>query len=168
MDHVAASWVGLTDEAKELVESGNLSPFPVYGMPVGMIFNPSSPAAEVLCSYPADGTSAERMPDELGNNACGPMKGDWYFGNSPNLIGLSREMTDTYMADTKNGTQNLANEFAIASANATFNKYVGNWSQGQWWEEGPTWADDTGCTPIIENIQSSVLGKHGSAVRHIH
>jgi len=139
MDHVAASWVGLTDRAKELVESDKLLPFPVYeSTGIGLIFDASKPEAGVLCSFPSDGASSERMPDEEGNKGCGPFKYDYYFGSES-----KRPIIEQYLLDKQSNQANVTNEMQLRNYIREYNDTVSTWSLKDWETTGRTWEDFT-------------------------
>ena len=134
MDHVAASWVGLTDRAKELVEEDKLLPFPVFPTPgIGLVFNTSSAETKVMCSYPSDGASDGRM-----DKGCGPRKEDYYFGSESN-----RPMVEQFLHDQATNTLNMTNKLQVQNFVRQYNDSVSTWQADNWEDTGRTWEDFT-------------------------
>jgi len=139
MDHVAASWVGLTDRAKELVESDKLQPFPAFPVPgIGLIFDASKPEAGILCSYPSDASTDARQPDEEGNKGCGPRENDYYFGNKSR-----RPVIEQYLKDKQNNQANVTNEMQVRNFVREYNDSASTWSLKDWETTGRTWENFT-------------------------
>jgi len=151
MDHVAASWIGLTDRAEELVKTGKLLPFPVYEDPgIGLIFNTSTPETEVLCSFPTDATSAGRQPDDEGNNGCGPITTDYYFGSDS-----KRPMIEQYLENKENNIVNITNEMQVRNFIREYNDSVSTWSLKDWETTGRTWEDFTCVDWLPDYLQAN-------------
>ena len=137
MDHVAASWVGLTDQSLNLVQSGQLQPFPVYPMPgIGLVYNLSSPRVKILCAYASDAASAFRMKDEEGNPGCGPLKSDYYFG-----IDSKRPIIEQYLQDMRKNRKNMTNLALVSKIVGEYNRSVSTWDLKDWSKTGRTWKD---------------------------
>ena len=139
MDHVAASWIGLTDRAKDLVEDGALAPFPAAAFGgIGLVFDTSNSKSELLCISPTDSASAARGPDAEGNPGCGPMKNDWNFGQDS-----KKPVYESYLKDK-------TNETALFEIGGFANSYVADvasWTTDKWWEAGKTW-EDISCSEL--------------------
>ncbi|UPR04047.1 hypothetical protein HOP50_15g73800 [Chloropicon primus] len=137
MDHLAASWVGLTDRARDLVEADTFSPFPVYVAAVGVIYDPAFEQVQVHCSSPTDMSSSGRQEDEDGNPGCGPIRNSALYGQDS----LFRKIQEHFSA-TNATTTNATVEYAAADALKQYYKAVSGWDQMNWkagedFAEGP-------------------------------
>lgn len=142
---VSASWVGLTDRAKELVEADVLSPFPVFTIPgIGLVLNATAPQVDVTCSFPADGATSGRLPDGDNNHGCGPLISDYYFGSNP-----KRQIIERHLHDMKKNTVNLTNDMLVNNLVRRYNDSVMTWKLEDWENTGRTWEDFT-CTEWID------------------
>ena len=143
MDHIAATWVGLTDRAKELVEADTFSPFPVFAAGVGVVFDPTFEQVQVHCSSPTDSTSAGRQPNEDGPG-CGPMTNNMLYGKDSKFADVQ-----AYLAGDANATV----EFAAADALKQYYKMVSKWDQMNW-KQGEDFAEapfNVTCKQIVED-----------------
>jgi len=127
MDHLAASWIGLTDRAKDLVEADTFSPFPVYYMGgIGVVYDPAFEQLQLYCSSPTDMSSSGRQADEEGNPGCGPMKNNALYGQDSQF----RKIHDYFSGDF-NAT-NATVEYAATDALKQYYKAVSGWDQMDW------------------------------------
>ena len=140
MDHIAATWIGLTDRAKEMVEDGAFPAFPTapFGG-IGLVFDTSNPKSELLCISPTDSASAGRQPDAEGNPGCGPMKNDWNFGQDS-----KKPVYESYLKDKTNETA----LFEIGNFANAYVADVASWTSDKWWDAEKTW-EDISCSKII-------------------
>jgi len=135
MDHIAASWVGLTDGVKEIVEKDLFEPFPMFPERIGVVFDTSYPRASPLCASPSDSASIGRLHDADGNPGCGPLKPAIDVGQRNTL-----DLLEAYLDDKKSGVRNATREFQVSEWVKRYNLGYGNETKGvqpfdqfEWW-----------------------------------
>ena len=135
MDHIAASWIGLTDGAKEMVENDLFETFPNFPDMIGLVFDTSYPKSETLCVSPSDSASVGRFHDADGNPGCGPMKPRIDVGQSNTL-----DLLEAHLEDKRNGVRNATRELQVSQWVKRYNLGYGNETKGvkgfddvKWW-----------------------------------
>ena len=124
VDHIPASWVGLTDRARDLVEADTFDPFPVFAFgAVGLVFDPTFEQAQVYCSSPTDSASASRQPDEDGNPGCGPQTSNLLYGRDNHFRDVQAYLS---------GQVNASVEYDAANDLKEYYSMVSGWDQMNW------------------------------------